>query len=92
MYKVVHNVVRESKGEGFSIPIERFHNDVRDRTKIMRGFYGNVESANTILKGYVIYYNFIRNHQGINYPPYELVADVKLKNPNRWIELINLSS
>jgi len=90
-YKVFHKVVNGSKGEGFNVPIERFHNDVRDRTKIMRGFHGSVRSADTILKGFVVYYNFIRKHQGINCPPYELATDIKLKNPNRWIGLIGMS-
>ena len=91
-HNVFHNVVCASKGQGFNVPIERFHNNVRDRTKIMRGFHGSVESADTILKGYVIYYNFIRKHQGINCSPFELATDVKLENPNKWIELIEMAN
>ena len=90
-YNVFHNIKRGCDGNGFNVPIERFHNDVRDRTKIMRGFHGSVESADTILKGFVIYYNFIRKHQGINCSPFELATDVKLKSPNKWIELIEMS-
>jgi len=90
-HNIFHNVVNASKGEGFNVPIERFHNNVRDRTKIMRGFHGSVESADTILKGFVIYYNFIRKHQGLKCSPFELATDIKLKNPNRWIELIEMS-
>lgn len=90
-FNVFHNVKKGCDGEGFNVPIERFHNNVRDRTKIMRGFHGSVESADTILKGYVIYYNFIRKHQGINCSPYELATGVKLDNPNKWIRLIELS-
>jgi len=90
-FNVFHNVKKGCDGNGFNVPIERFHNDVRDRTKIMRGFHGSIESADTILKGFVIYYNFIRNHQGINCSPYELATDVKLKGANKWIELIELS-
>ena len=86
-----HNVKKGCDGNGFNFPIERFHNNVRDRTKIMRGFHGSVESADTILKGYVVYYNFVRKHQGINCSPFELATDIKLKNPNRWIELIEMS-
>ena len=90
--EMFHNVKKGCDNNGFNVPIERFHNNVRDRTKIMRGFHGSVESAETILKGFVVYYNFIRKHQGINCSPFELATDIKLKNPNRWIELINLSS
>ena len=90
-FNVFHNVKKGCDNNGFNVPIERFHNNVRDRTKIMRGFHGSVESADTILKGYVVYYNFVRNHQGINCSPYELATDIKLKNPNKWIELIEMS-
>ncbi len=91
-YNVFHNVKKGCDGNRFNVPIEKFHNNVRDRTKIMRGFHGSVESADTILRGYVIYYNFIRKYQGINCSPFELATDIKLKNLNRWIELINLAS
>ena len=90
-YKVLHNVVTQLKGEGFNHPIERMHNSLRQRTKTFRGFHGSVESANAILKGFEIYYNFIRIHQGINKCPYELATDLKLNNPNKWLELIQLS-
>jgi len=51
--EMFHNVKKGCDNNGFNVPIERFHNNVRDRTKIMRGFHGSVESADTILKGYV---------------------------------------
>ena len=89
--EMFHNVKKGCDGNGFNVPIERFHNNVRDRTKIMRGFHGSVESADTILKGYVVYYNFVRKHQGINCSPFELATDVKLKSPNKWVELIEMS-
>ena len=88
---VVHNIVTASKGDGFNYPIERLHNNLRARTKIMRGFHGSVESANAILKGFEIYYNFITKHQTINKCPYELATDLKLNSENKWLELINLS-
>jgi len=90
-YNVEHNVVTQLKGEGFNHPIERMHNSLRQRTKTFRGFHGSVESANAILKGFEIYYNFIRIHQGINKCPYELATDLKLENPNKWLELIQIS-
>ncbi len=78
--EMFHNVKKGCDNNGFNVPIERFHNNVRDRTKIMRGFHGSVESADTILRGYVVYYNFVRKHQGINCSPFELATDIKLKN------------
>jgi transposase-like protein len=88
---VAHNIVTASRGEGFNHPIERLHNNLRARTKTMRGFHGSVESANAILKGFEVYYNFITKHQTINKCPYELATDLKLNNENKWLELIGLS-
>lgn len=88
---IKHNQVTQLKGEGFNHPIERLHNSLRQRTKVFRGFHGSIESANSILKGFEVYYNFIRVHQGINKCPYELATDLKLKEVNKWLELIQLS-
>jgi len=90
-YKITHNKVNASKGEGFNLFIEGLHNSIRERTKTFRGFHGSVESAEAIMKGYEIFYNFIRKHQAINCCPYELATDIKLTNPNKWIELIGMS-
>ncbi len=91
-FGVVHNQVNASRGDGFNYPIERFHNSVRQRTQNFRGFHGSVESANALLKGFEVYYNFIRKHQSLQgRTPSELATDVKLSKPNKWLELINLS-
>ena len=91
-FNVFHNRVVTSKQEDvFNYPIERLHNNVRARTKVFRGFHGSLRSANLILKGYEIYYNFIRINQAINKRPYELATDLKLKENNKWLELIKLS-
>lgn len=45
------------------------------------------------MKGYEIYYNFIRKHMAIGKTPSELACpQLKLNNPNKWIALINLSA
>ena len=72
--------------------IERMHNSIRERTKVFRGFHGSVESAEMIMKGYEIYYNFIRKHQAIKCCPYQLATDLNLNSNNKWLELINMSS
>lgn len=87
---VFHNKVTQLKGEGFNHKIERLHNNIRQRTKTFRGFK-NIDSANAIMKGFEVYYNFIMKHQAINKCPYELATDLKLNNPNKWIELIQIS-
>ena len=89
-YGVTHNQVNASQGEGFNYKIERLHNSVRHRIKTFRGFHGSTESANSIMKGYEIYYNFIRKHLALGKTPSELATDIKL-NGNKWLELINKS-
>ena len=95
-HNVIHNKVLASEGEGFNHPIERLHNSVRARTKVMRGFHGSINSANAILKGYEVYYNFITKHQAVKCSPFELaIPELKeeLKDvKNRWLALIKLSS
>lgn len=91
-HNVFHNIVNASKGDGFNHPIERLHNNVRARTKVMRGFHGSIHSASAILKGFEIYHNFITKNQAIDCCPYELampemkedLKDVK----NKWLGLI----
>jgi transposase-like protein len=91
-YGVIHNQVNASQGEGFNHKIERLHNNVRHRIKTMRGFHGSTNSANTILRGYEIFYNFIRKHQALEgKTPSELATEIKL-NGNKWLELIKLSN
>ncbi len=96
-YNVFHNrVIVSEKDEVFNYPIERLHNSVKARTKTFRGFHGSINSANAIMKGWEIYYNFITKHQQIKCCPYELaipelveqLKDVK----NKWIALIRMSS
>ena len=67
------------------------HNSVRQRIKVCRGFHGSVKSANAIMKGYSVFYNFITKHQTLNKCPYELANDLKLENENKWLELIRIS-
>ena len=87
--KIIHQVIKSDSG-GFNYKIERFHNTLRERTKIMRGFHGCITSAQTLMKGYEIYYNWIRNHQSLEgQTPSELACpNVQIENRNGWLELI----
>ncbi len=89
--KVQHNIVIASE-RGFNHKIERLHNTIRDRTKIMRGFHGSLESAKAIMKGMEIYYNFVRKHQGIEgkTPSEEAIPELILST-NKWLSLIKLA-
>jgi len=89
--KIIHNVVIADE-RGFNHKIERLHNTIRDRTKIMRGFHGSLESAKSIMKGMEIYYNFVRKHQGIDgQTPSEIAIPELSLNTNKWLSLIKLS-
>ncbi|MEM4137713.1 MAG: DDE-type integrase/transposase/recombinase [Candidatus Anstonellaceae archaeon] len=88
--KIIHNVVIADE-RGFIHKIERLHNTIRDRTKIMRGFHGSLESAKAIMKGFEIYYNFIRKHQGIGKTPAEEGMPELILSTNKWLSLIRLS-
>jgi transposase-like protein len=89
---IEHNVVTQSKGEGFNIWVERLHNSIRQRTKGFRGLHGSLESAYALMKGLEIYYNFIRKHEALKgKTPSDLaIPDLKLEM-NKWLDLINLS-
>ena len=86
-------MVTALKGEGFNIWIERLHNTIRQRTVTMSGFHGSVESANAIMKGMEIHYNFIRKHESLKgrTPSDVAVPELEFKTRNRWLELIEKS-
>lgn len=91
---VIHNKVTQLKNEGFNHKVERMHSNIRARTKTFRSFHGSVKTANAVMKGYEIYYNFIRKHQAINCCPYELACP-ELKDKlglNKWLGLIKLAT
>jgi len=90
-YNVKHNIVNASQGEGFNYRIERLHSNIRERTKVCRGF-GSLESARAILIGYSIFHNFVKRHQTINKRPYELAMPELKLGTNKWLDLIKLAN
>ena len=87
--KVIHRIIR-SDDRRFNYKIERFHSTLRERTKTMRGFHGCLTSAQTIMKGFEIYYNFIRRNMALNgkTPSQIAIPNLQFQNKNRWIEII----
>lgn len=66
--------------------IERFHGTLKDRTKVLRGFK-TLDTAELILDGFLINYNFFRPHMTLkNKTPAE-VAGIKAPCRN-WTELV----
>jgi putative transposase len=55
----------KSLSEGFqNRPIERYHNEIREKLKTRRGL-GNDESTQKFNDAYRIYHNFVRPHSGL---------------------------
>ena len=54
--------------------VERLHNTVRERDKVMRGMQNN-DTARVLMDGFRNYYNFLRPHMGIeNNTPAEIAG------------------
>jgi len=66
--------------------IERFHSTVKERTKILRGFKTMV-SAELLMDGFLIHYNFFRPHMALKDKTPAEVA--KIKSPYQsWTDLV----
>lgn len=66
--------------------IERFHGTEKERIKVMRGFdrdYG----CKSIMDGFRVHYNIIRDHQSIGMTPAESAGIQKIEG-FRWYELL----
>ena len=63
--------------------VERLHGTIRERNKVMGGLEEE-PTAQTIIDGFRIYYNFIRPAQQAN-------IDLEL-GKNKWLNLIKASS
>jgi transposase-like protein len=64
--------------------VERLHGTLKDRLKPMRGLK-TTKTAQTLLDGYVINYNYVREHQSIGKTPAQ-AANITIENG--WSELI----
>jgi putative transposase len=72
--------------------VERLHGTIRERNKVMRGLEDE-PTAQTIIDGFRIYYNFIRPHMALKgkTPAEQANIGVKL-GKNKWLNLIKASS
>lgn len=75
------------KGDRRNNIIERVQGTIRERVKVMRGFH-NPKSAELILNFYVIWYNYLRVHQGIGMTPAEKAGINLNLGKDRWMNLI----
>jgi transposase-like protein len=68
--------------------VERLHNTVRERVKVMRGLH-NDKTASVFNDGFKAYYNFIRPHQALNGKTPAEVAGINLKlGKSKWERII----
>jgi hypothetical protein len=78
--------------KGFVVPmntniIERFHGNLKDRTKVMRGFK-SIKTAKLILDGWLVHYNFFRPHETLKGKTPAERAKVKFPFKN-WLDVVN---
>jgi transposase-like protein/DNA-directed RNA polymerase subunit M/transcription elongation factor TFIIS len=65
--------------------MERMNGEVRDREKTMRG----LKTEDTpILKGYQIFHNYIRPHEGLEGKTPAEACGIKVEGENKWLTLI----
>jgi transposase-like protein/ribosomal protein L37AE/L43A len=70
--------------------IERFHGTLKDRTEVMRGLKSK-DTANLILEGYLVYYNFMRPHISLKGKTPAEKAGLNLPIRN-WLDVVNEES
>jgi putative transposase len=69
--------------------MERFNEEVRDREKIMRGLK---KTDMPIIKGYQIFHNYVRPHEGLGRITPAEASGIKIEGSNKWITLIQNAS
>ena len=69
--------------------MERMNRETRDREKVMRGLK-NMDTP--ILKGYQIYHNYVRTHEGLDGRTPAEAAGIKIEGENKWIMVIQNAS
>lgn len=76
------------QGDHNNNKMERMNGEIRDREKTFRG----LKKIDTpILKGYQIFHNYIREHEGLNGKTPAEVSGVKIEGKNKWITIIQNS-
>ena len=68
--------------------VERLNGTVRERNKTMRGLESE-PTAQTIIDGFRIYYNFIRPHTALNGKTPAEESGIGKLNQNKWLDLIS---
>jgi hypothetical protein len=69
--------------------MERMNGEVRDREKVMRGLK---KKDTPILKGYQLFHNYIRGHEGLDGKTPAEACGVKVEGSNKWKTIIENAS
>ena len=77
------------KGDMNNNKMERLNGEIRDREKVMRGLK---KDDTPILRGYQIFHNFIRPHQGLKGKTPAEACGITVEGNNKWKTLIQNAS
>lgn len=77
------------QGDHNNNKMERLNGEIRDREKVMRGLK---KEDTPILKGYQIFHNYIRPHEGLNGKTPAEACNIKIEGNNKWLTLIQNAS
>ena len=77
------------KGDMNNNKMERLNGEIRDREKVMRGLK---KKDTPILKGYQIFHNYIRPHQGLNGKTPAEACGITVEGKSKWKTLIQNAS
>lgn len=77
------------RGDHNNNKMERMNGEVRDREKTMRGLK---KTDTPILKGYQIFHNCIRPHEGLEGKTPSEACGIKVGGKNKWLTLIQNAS
>jgi transposase-like protein len=77
------------RGDHNNNKMERMNGEVRDREKTMRG----LKKIDTpILKGYQLFHNYLRPHEGLDGKTPAEACGIKIEGKNKWITIIQNAS
>jgi len=77
------------KGDHNNNKMERLMGEIRDREKTMRGLK---RKDTPILKGYQLYHNYIREHEGLDGKTPAEACGITIEGKNKWKTLIQNAS
>ena len=73
------------QGDRNNNKMERLNGEIRDREKVMRGLK---KKDTPILKGYQIFHNYIRPHEGLDGKTPAEACGIKVEGKNKWLTII----